>query len=67
MPLRSVGLRVTNLKDENFAEQITLFEDNEEQKKEELIENSLNTVRKKFGNKSIKRATVIKKEIDFEK
>lgn len=60
MPLRSVGLRVTNLKDKSFGEQLDLFGDDTEQKKDELIENSLNTVRKRFGNKSIKRATVIK-------
>lgn len=62
LPLRSVGFRVTNLKDNNFAEQLNLFEDQESDEKAELIENSLRTVRNKFGNKSIKRATVIDSE-----
>lgn len=61
--LRSVGLRVTNLKDNNFAEQLDLFQnDSTPDKKDEIIENSLNTVRQKFGNKSIKRAAVIETE-----
>lgn len=59
IPLRSVGLRVTNLKDENFAEQLDLFESDTVDQKDKIIENSLNTVRQKFGNTSIKRATVI--------
>lgn len=62
IPLRSVGLRVTNLKDNSFAEQLDLFQNDSTDNKDEIIENSLNTVRQKFGNKSIKRATVIKAE-----
>ena len=62
LPLRSVGFRVTNLKDDGFAEQLNLFMDEKDDEKAELIENSLRIVRDKFGNKSIKRATTIDTE-----
>ena len=62
LPLRSVGLRVTNLKDSSFGEQLDLFSEQHNDKKDELIESSLNTVRQRFGNTSIKRATTIKKD-----
>ncbi len=60
-PLRSVGFRAINLKDEcETAEQQDMFGSFERNFKEEEIESSILSVRKKFGNKSIKRATTIK-------
>ena len=56
-PLRSVGFRVTNLKGENVAFQPDLFGDDQNSEREEIIENSILKVRKKFGNDSLKRGT----------
>jgi len=59
MPLRSVGLRAIHLKDENFAVQQDVFGNSQEDLKEEKIEDSIEALRKKFGNKSIKRGSII--------
>lgn len=55
LPLRSVGFRVTNLKNENIAIQQDMFSDINEDKKAEIIEDSILTLRQKFGQNSIKR------------
>jgi len=55
MPLRSVGLRAVHLKDESFAVQQDMFGGTEVDFKDEKIENSIQTLREKFGKKSIKR------------
>lgn len=57
LPLRSVGFRVTNLKGDNVAFQTDIFGDNNDDQKQEIIENSILNVRKKFGNQSLKRGT----------
>lgn len=54
-PLRSVGLRVINLKDEATAEQIDIFGEKESDHKTEQVEDSLYKVRQKFGKDAIKR------------
>lgn len=58
LPLRSVGFRVTNLKSDNVAFQQDIFGDNNDEQKEEIIENSILNVRKKFGDKSLKRGII---------
>lgn len=55
LPLRSVGLRAINLKDELTAVQEDLFSDTDNQIKLEKIEDSIHSIRKKFGDTSIKR------------
>ncbi len=62
LPLRSVGLRATNLKSEYIAEQVDMFYDDEQDKKQEILEDSIYSIRKKFGEDMIKRATVVEKE-----
>ena len=57
LPLRSVGFRVTNLKGENIAFQTDLFGEENDHQKQEIIENSILNVRKKFGSDSLKRGT----------
>ena len=57
LPLRSVGFRVTNLKGENVAFQQDLFGTGDDDQKQEIIENSILNVRKKFGKDSLKRGT----------
>lgn len=58
-PLRSVGLRAINLKDDAGAEQIDIFGEQELNKKAEKIEDSLYKVRQKFGKDSIKRGRIL--------
>ena len=57
LPLRSVGFRVTNLKGDNVAFQTDIFGEQILDEKQEIIENSILSVRKKFGNDSLKRGT----------
>lgn len=61
LPLRSVGFRVTNLKGENVAFQTDLFGEQKDDQKQEIIENSIINVRKKFGTDSLKRGTSCEK------
>lgn len=58
LPLRSVGFRVTNLKCDNVAFQTDIFGTQIEDQKQEIIENSILDVRKKFGNDSLKRGRI---------
>ncbi len=57
LPLRSVGFRVTNLKGDNIAFQQDVFGEETDNEKQEIIENSILDLRKKFGNQSLKRGT----------
>lgn len=57
LPLRSVGFRVTNLRGDNVAFQTDIFGQENDEQKQEVIENSILSVRKKFGNQSLKRGT----------
>lgn len=61
IPLRSVGVRVINLKKDGGAEQTDIFSDSELLAKRERIENSIYSIREKYGRESVKRGTVIKK------
>ena len=58
-PLRSVGIRVIGIKGENTAVQQDFWGISENERKEEEIENSIQTVRDKFGNDSIKRGSIL--------
>ncbi len=58
-PLRSVGIRAINLKDDNTAVQQDIFGETENDAKIEQIEDSMYKLRKKFGNDSIKRGRTI--------
>ncbi len=58
-PLRSVGLRAINLKEGRSAVQTGFFTDIKKEIKLEQLEDSIHLLRKKFGDKSIKRGTVI--------
>lgn len=59
MPLRSVGIRAINLKDNDFAVQQDIFGDREDEKHEELIEDSIQNVRGRFGTDSLMRGTTM--------
>ncbi len=58
-PLRSVGLRAINLKEEKTAIQQDIFGNEEFETEQEVIEDKLYKVRQKFGKSSVKRATNI--------
>ena len=58
-PLRSVGIRAINLKDEKCRCQLSLFDDNERELKSEAIEKSMDDIRGKYGKGSIVRACTL--------
>lgn len=58
-PLRSVGLRAINLKDNESAVQQDLFGEEERQAELEKIEDCVYELRKKFGKSGIKRGTTV--------
>lgn len=59
-PLRSVGLRAVNLRDCSSAIQQDLFGESGAEEKIEKIEDSIQSVREKFGLDSIKRGRIVK-------
>ncbi len=60
LPLRSVGLRAINLRQGVTAVQQDLFSDLESQKRIEKIEDSIHSIRQRYGDTSIKRGRTIK-------
>ncbi len=54
-PLRSVGLRAINLKNEKLGGQLNLFGETESNEKTEQVDQSVYNVRQKFGKESVKR------------
>ena len=59
LPLRSVGFRAINLRDDTCGVQQDIFGASEQEEKEEFLENSIDKVREKFGADSVRRATTI--------
>ena len=64
MPLRSVGIRAVNLKKDGVAAQQDVFGVFDSEEREEKIADYVQSVRDRFGNKSIKRGRVIEKTGD---
>lgn len=60
-PLRQLGISTGKITSESDGVQITLFED-EKKKKQQLLDNTLDKIRSKYGNDSIKRASFIKND-----
>ncbi len=58
-PLRSVGLRAINLKDNESAVQQDLFGEDEREAELEKIEDCVYELRKKFGKSGVKRGTTV--------
>lgn len=54
-PLRKIGVRGSNLVPTNTPRQLTIFEDYEKELQNENLERTINTIRARFGNKSIQR------------
>lgn len=61
IPLRSIGVRAVNLKNNITATQTDIFLNPKEAEKQEKIEESIHSIRKKYGKGMLKRGTVIKK------
>ena len=62
LPLRSVGLRAINLKDDCVAVQQDLFSDVESERRQEKIEDSIHSIRQRYGDDVIKRGRVVDKK-----
>ena len=58
-PLRSVGLRGTNLIPMDTPQQISMFNDESRRAKLETIEHTIDTLRRRFGHYSIDRALLL--------
>ena len=59
LPLRSIGIRAINLKPQTCAVQQDLFGESDKSKKIENIENSISSLRDRFGKESIKRGSIL--------
>ena len=59
LPLRSVGLRISNFKEGDFAVQQDLFGENTVDDRAEKIEQSIESVRERFGKTSLKRGRTL--------
>ena len=62
LPLRSLGIRAINIKNDNIAFQQDIFGAFDGEERQENIENSINGVRDRFGVGSIKRGRNIKND-----
>lgn len=62
LPLRSVGINVSDLMEENRQEQLDLFTDPVERDKEKALENVVESIRGKYGYDSCKRCSVLKEK-----
>jgi DNA polymerase-4 len=59
-PIRSVGVRATNLVTADTYTQLSFFYDEKQKLKEEQLEYSIDEIRKRFGHYSIQRALLLK-------
>lgn len=61
-PVRSIGVRGTDLVDENYSEQLELFCDYSRREKMQKTDSVIDDIRRRFGNDSIKRGLALKDE-----
>lgn len=59
-PIRSIGVRVTDLVTADTCVQLSLFYDEKQKLKEEQLEYSIDEIRKRFGHYSVQRALTLK-------
>ncbi len=64
-PLRSIGVRTTNLTDENTPRQMTIFENYEKLQRDDRINQTLDTIRARFGSGSVVRGTQLEGKDDL--
>lgn len=65
-PLRSIGVRACDLIDASSGVQIQLFEDPIRREKRENLESCMDTIRKRFGGRSVIRALLLNDNITQE-
>lgn len=59
-PIRSIGVRVTDLVTADTYVQLSLFYDEKQKQKKEQLEYSIDEIRRRFGHYSVQRALVLK-------
>jgi DNA polymerase-4 len=66
-PIRLLGIRTSKLKDDDAPEQMSIFDYQYEEKNDKVkeekhrkLDKALDEIRKKFGDESIKRGTLLK-------
>lgn len=59
-PIRSLGIRITDLVSADTFTQLTLFDDCHKRLKKESLESSIDLIREKFGQYSVQRASLLK-------
>lgn len=59
-PIRTVTVRAIGLQSENVPDKIDLFCDTNEMEKNEIIDNTIENIRMRFGRESIKNAVLLK-------
>lgn len=59
-PVRSLGVRITDLVTADTHTQLSFFEDENKRIKSEFLENSIDTIRERFGHYSVQRTLLIK-------
>lgn len=53
LPVRSIGVRLTDLVSSDAPEQLSLFEEVDRNEKEDRLEKTVDTIRERFGKKSL--------------
>jgi DNA polymerase-4 len=61
-PLRSLGIRVTSLEESSTPVQLTFFDTQDTKDKQENVEKAIDLIRERYGDDSVMRALLIKKE-----
>lgn len=61
-PIRSIGVRVTNLVTADSYTQLSLFDDENKRLKQEQLEYSIDDIRRRFGHYSVQRAVLLTDE-----
>lgn len=64
-PLRSIGVRTTNLSDEDAPHQMTVFENFEKIKRDDKVNSALDTIRARYGYNIVMRGTQLEGKEDL--
>jgi len=65
LPLRSLGVRTTNLSDENDFHQMTVFENFEKIKRDDKVNSALDSLRSRYGYNIVMRGTQLSGKADL--
>lgn len=58
-PIRSIGVRCANLVSSNIPLQLSVFENEEQRQKQEMIDKTVDSLRKRFGHFCVQRGSVL--------